>query len=185
MISSAMYDDVATADAMLARLSDLLRHTLCAPPAQEVSLGEELRSLRLYLEILQARFGDRLQVRYAIAEEAMPATVPQLLLQPLAENAIRHGADASSDAVDLEIRAERKDEELWLWVRDRGPGFGTSANSGGHGLGLTNTRERLRSLYGATQEVVCRNRDGGGAEVFLRLPWRAAAVEAAMKVIVE
>ena len=185
MISSAMYDDVATADAMLARLSDLLRHTLCAPPAQEVSLGEELSSLRLYLEILQARFGDRLQVRYAIADEAIPATVPQLLLQPLAENAIRHGADLMSDAVDLEIRAERKDEELWLWVRDCGPGFGTSANSGGHGLGLTNTRERLRSLYGVAQEVVCRNRDGGGAEVFLRLPWRAAAVETAMKVIVE
>jgi len=177
MVSSAMYDDVAMADAMLTRLSDLLRHTLCAPPAQEVSLQEELHSLRLYLDILQARFGDRLQIRYAIAVDAMTAVVPQLLLQPLAENAIRHGADPSSSGIEIEVQAERSDGHLLLWIRDRGPGFGSSANGAGHGLGLKNTRERLHSLYGAGQEMVCRNRDGGGAEVFVRLPWRMAAVE--------
>ena len=173
MISATMYEDVAQADAMLSRLSDLLRYTLRAPDSQEVSL-EELHSLRLYLDILQARFGERLQVRFDISPEALAATVPQLLLQPLAENAIRYGADRESTEVRLEMRAAREDDGLTIGMRDYGPGFGAALASNGHGLGLRNTRERLASLYGSQQELICRDAPGGGAEVLVRLPWRPA-----------
>jgi len=181
MISSAMYEDIGQADAMLARLSDLLRHTLRAPDVQEVPLQEELHSLRLYLDILQARFGERLQIRYDIADDVLAAPVPQLLLQPLAENAIRHGADAETDAVELEIHAQREGGQLLVRVRDHGPGFGPGSGAGassvaardGHGLGLRNTQERLTSLYGSRQQMECRNAGDGGAEVLIRLPYVA------------
>lgn len=163
-ISQAMYESVERADAMLARLSELLRHALEAPDgAQLVPLGRELDTSRLYLELEQARFEDKLQVEIAVAEDAAAALVPHFLLQPLLENAVCHGGGR------VELRAQRHDGELWLEVRNAlRPSAPTLP---GHGVGLANTRERLEHLYGAAHHFETVP-EAASFSVRLRLPWR-------------
>lgn len=169
MISAVMYENLPAADAMLSRLSDLLRHTLESPPAPEVALEEELRTLGLYLSIMQARFEDRLSISYDVAPSVRSALVPPLLLQPLVENAIEHGGDTS---VAIRVSAVEDAGNLVLQVEDQGRGLAEGAVIR-KGIGLGTTEDRLRSLYGAGR-LLYEPRPGGGFRVTMRLPLRVA-----------
>jgi two-component system LytT family sensor kinase len=176
-ISSVMYEDVRAADAMIAQLSDLLRLTLRASRAHEIPLAEELEITRLYLDLMQKRFENKLRVSYEIDSTLNSALVPQLILQPLLENSLRHGMKAGSNAMDLAIAAHRENGSLILQVSDTGSGIGDSDPSGvfGRGLGLSNIRDRLAHLYGDRQQFSIANRPSGGAEVTLRMPLHSSA----------
>lgn len=174
MISSVMYEDLAAADAMLSRLSDLLRHTLQAPPAQEVPLEDELRVLRLYLDIMRARFEDRLEVSFDIAAGTRRALVPQFLLQPLVENSIEHGAPAGSGPLAIEIRARQMNGSLVVEVVDGGTGIPEGAVIR-KGIGLGATEERLHQLYGSNQRLAWEQPPEGGMAVTVEIPFRPAA----------
>jgi two-component system, LytTR family, sensor kinase len=170
-ISSVMYEDVERADAMLTRLSDLLRRTIRPTSSQEVPLGEELSLLELYVDLMRARFGDDLAVGFAVDAETRDALVPQLILQPLVENSIRYGGDPMTSRVDITVSAHRDNGSLLLQVSDHGPGMGASLQKG---IGLSNTAGRLQSLYGDGHELVLQNADGGGFSATLRVPFRTA-----------
>jgi signal transduction histidine kinase len=168
--------DAKAANRMLTRLSDLLRLSLDNAGAQETPLRQELDFLRRYLEIEQIRFQDRLQVRLDIAPETLDAAVPNLLLQPIVENALRHGVAEQEADARLEIHARRQHDSLLLRVRDNGPGLPEDLEAK-QGIGLKNTRARLAQLYGAAQRFELRNAEAGGAEVTITIPWRAAQTE--------
>jgi len=163
---------------MLAGLSDLLRHTLDSAGKQEVPLREELDFLELYLDIQQMRFPDRLRVEMRVEPDTLDALVPNLILQPLVENAVRHGVAPRAAAGRVGVAAEREDGLLWVTVYDDGPGLknGQQDLSGG-GIGLSNTRARLAQLYGARHRFSVRNREGGGVEAVLAIPFRRAEGE--------
>ena len=171
-ISALMHRDVEAADQMLARLSDLLRIALDMRGAQEVALKDELEFLQKYLEIEQTRFGDRLTVRYDVEAETLDAQVPNLILQPLVENSVRHAVAVRLEPGLIEIRARRVGTNLELSVHDNGPGLskvpGTHA---GKGVGLANTRSRLEHLYGASQRLSLEEPPGGGLTVTVMLPF--------------
>jgi two-component system LytT family sensor kinase len=152
---------------MLAGLGDLLRSVLEEERPHEVPLRDELQFLERYLEIEQIRAG-RLQVRMDVAPETMDARVPNLILQPIVENAIRHGIARSSTASLVEIGARRENGSLLLSVRDDGPGM---SEEGREGVGLRNTRARLAGMYGDAQGLEIGDADEGGALVTLRLPF--------------
>jgi two-component system, LytTR family, sensor kinase len=156
---------------MLTLLSDLLRLTL-EQQQQVVPLREELDLLERYLQIEQVRFRDRLTVERDIAPGVLDAEVPSLLLQPLVENAIRHGISASGGPGHVRIEAAAQDGTLELRVLDSGPGFAAHPATSRTGLGLVNTRARLEQLYGADHELELSNRMTGGAAVTVRLPLR-------------
>jgi two-component system LytT family sensor kinase len=173
-ISALMHRDVEAADQMLSRLSDLLRIALDQRGAQEVALKDELEFLQKYLEIEQARFGDRLTVAFAIDPETLDAQVPNLLLQPLVENSVRHAVAVRIEPGHIEVRARRVDEALELSVRDNGPGMPPGRLAvPGTGVGLANTRSRLERLYGASQRLTFADPPGGGLVVTVTLPFRA------------
>jgi two-component system, LytTR family, sensor kinase len=160
----------------LSTLSDLLRATLGGAPTQEVALADELALLDRYVEIQRLRFSDRLQVVRHIEGDVLDAAVPAMLLQPLVENAIKHGISVRPEGMRIEIHARRSGAEVTLEVRDTGPGFGNreraSPNGDAGGIGLANTRERLVQLYGTTQRLECRDAEGKGAVVQITLPYR-------------
>jgi signal transduction histidine kinase len=158
---------------MLAGLSDLLRLALENVGAQEVSLKRELEFLERYLEIERIRFADRLHVHMRIAPETLEARVPNLILQPLVENAIRHGVAMRATSGVIEICAERHDERLRLQVKDDGPGLPPD-KSFSNGVGLSNTMARLQRLYGSAQSLVFNNAPEGGAVVTLEIPFELA-----------
>ena len=161
--------ETEAADRVLARLSDLLRWSLDAGAEQEVPLARELESLDLYLEIQKTRFQDRLKVRVEVPPELRNVRVPSLLLQPLVENAIRHGVSHRAEGGEIAVRAESANNRLRIVVEDDGPGL----SSGGHGregLGLGNTRARLRQLYGDRQRLLLSNRPQGGLQVLVECP---------------
>ena len=146
-----MHTNPDAADRMISRLSDLLRLTFDRSGAPRVPLQEELEFLQKYLEIEQTRFQDRLTVRYHIDPDTLDAEVPRLILQPLAENAIKHGVSPQSGHGHSSqiIVAARRRQRLWLEVRDNGVGLSGSARSQFRsGVGLPNTRDRLECLYG-------------------------------------
>ncbi len=172
-ISALMHRDVEAADRMLARLSDFLRMTLEVGGAQEVPLKQELDFLRRYLEIEQIRFPDRLKVKMDVPSGVLDAQVPNLILQPLVENAIRHGIAPSSSAGTIEITARHDAETLKLTVCDDGPGLEPGTDGPRReGVGLTNTRERIRQLYGAASRLELANGATGGLVVRLDIPFR-------------
>src|SRR4030095_3036394 len=143
-ISALMHRDVEAADQMLAKLSDLLRMALDQRGGQEVPLKDELEFLQKYLEIEEARLGDLLSVTCVSAPETLDAQVPNLLLQPLVENSIRHAVAVRIEPGRIEIRARQLGETLELVVSDNGPGMPPSRlTSPGKGVGLANTRSRL------------------------------------------
>jgi two-component system, LytTR family, sensor kinase len=178
-ISSVMYEDVVQADRMISGLSDLLRHALQSSTRQEVTLAEELEVLDLYLDAMRARFGERLRVRVEVAEEVRAALVPTLLLQPLVENAIRHGAPPPPAPAEIRVRGRREGGALVLEVADNGPGLGGVAPAPGAGVGLANTAERLRGLYGDEQSLALEDGEGGGLRVTVRIPFHQVPVPAA------
>ncbi|HYX42287.1 MAG TPA: histidine kinase, partial [Pyrinomonadaceae bacterium] len=149
-ISALIHRDPRAADQMVARLGDLLRLTLDNHGVEEVPLKEELEFLEKYLEIEQTRFHDRLSVHLEIDPASLDALLPNLLLQPLVENAIRHGISARPGAGQIEICARRENGTLQLAVRDNGTGLPADWETCGQlGVGLANTRARLAQLYGA------------------------------------
>ena len=141
------------------------------PGSEEVALREELQVLRLYLEIEQARFQNRLQLSINVEPEALDCRVPGLLLQPIVENAVRHGVARIESSGIVEIGARREGPDLCLWVLDNGPGL-TTATRQGEGIGMANTRTRLEKYYGSHQSLRISNRDDGGVKVEIRLPFR-------------
>ena len=162
-----------TAVRMIAGLSDLLRHTLDTEAQQEVPLRRELEFLELYLDIQQMRFPDRLRVQMEIAPETLDAEVPNLILQPLVENAISHGIAPRAAPGTVGVSARRDDSLLEIKVYDDGPGLRPNARAGeGSGIGLANTRARLAQLYGAGHRFDVRDRPEGGVEATLVDPFR-------------
>ncbi len=176
-ISSLMYEDVRAADAMLTQLSELLRLTLRVSRTHEIPLAEELQITNVYLELMQKRFENRLRVTYAIAPELNDSLVPQLILQPLLENSLRHGMKPGDAGMDISIAASRDNGSLVLKVADTGVGLGAvdSASVFGRGVGLSNIRDRLAQLYGSAQEFHIDDRSSGGAQVTIRVPYRTSA----------
>jgi two-component system, LytTR family, sensor kinase len=164
------------AEAMVARLGDLLRLTLEDVEAQEVPLWRELEFLRLYLSIEQVRFEDRLRVRIAPAPEVSDALVPHMVLQPIVENAVRHGLGQSEEAVTIEVAATATNGTLTLVVSDDGPGL-PSHRTGHTGIGLTNTRNRLARLYGDDARLVVEQAADRGVRVTITLPMHTAGPE--------
>jgi sensor histidine kinase YesM len=162
------------AEEMLGRLSDLLRCVLEDVEAQEVPLRRELEYLELYLSIEQVRFQDRLKVEIAVDPAALDAAVPHMGLQPIVENAIRHGIGRSSAAGRLRIGATRVGEELELKVQDDGPGLPPADAIEGRGIGLANTRARLHRLYGDAARLTVENGEQGGAVAVMVVPYHVA-----------
>lgn len=176
-ISALVQKDPDAADHTIALLSDLLRLTLETGSEQEVSLQRELDFVERYLEIEQTRFGDRLKVRLQIADDVRDARVPSFVLQPLVENAIRHGIAPRSEGGRIEITASRRDGELTMLVQDNGQGFvGTAIREG---LGLRNTRARLEQLYGAGDRLTLTQAPAGGTVVRLHIPFHTRVLATA------
>lgn len=160
---------------VLELLSVLLRATLARGQAAEVSLRQELELLGAYLEIERTRFPDRLQIHQAIDPAAQEAQVPPLLLQPIVENAVRHGVAPVRGPGRVEIRAQVSASGLRVVVEDSGPGF-PEPRLLREGIGLQNTRARLAQMYGAAARLELANVPAGGARVTLTLPLRREEV---------
>jgi two-component system LytT family sensor kinase len=160
-IAELVHVDPTAADRTIVRLSELLRTSLAGAGTHEVALRTELENLRRYLEIEQVRLGDRLVVRWEIASDVLEAEVPTFILQPLVENAIRHGIAPFSRRGEIHIEAYRRDSSLCLAVRDSGPGLGVDRKGiTSFGIGLANTRSRLQRLYGERQKLELSNSNG-------------------------
>jgi two-component system LytT family sensor kinase len=172
-ISALVYKDVEAADRMIARLGDFLRLTLENSGTQEVSLQQELEFLKCYLEIERIRFQDRLTTTLRIDAQALDVQVPNLILQPIVENAIRHGVAPRSTPGQIDILAERKNGTLRIRIKDNGPGLTLNRSLDSNfkeGVGLANTRARLEQLYGAAHRFELANDPRGGLVVTLEIP---------------
>jgi signal transduction histidine kinase len=174
-VSALMHKDVEAADRTLMQLSDLLRMTLENLGQQESTLKVELEFLSKYLEIEQTRFADRLVVRFDVEPEALDALVPTLLLQPLVENAIKHGVSKKSGAGHIDIRARPDNGKLWIEVRDDGCGLSETALTAlQKGIGVSTTRARLQHQFGADFRFEFHRLEEGVAVVVV-VPWRTEA----------
>ena len=179
-ISSLMRSDVEAADEMIDRLSELLRMSLRST-AQEVSVKQEIEILQSYLAIEQTRFRDRLSVTMDVDPGVLDARVPHLLLQPLVENAVRHGIAPRARPGRIDVRVFRHGEQLRLEVQDSGDGLPPDKLLAlNDGVGLSNTRARLGHLYGTDHRFAFENLTGGGFQVSIGIPFHTgpAAVEA-------
>jgi two-component system LytT family sensor kinase len=170
-ISCLMHKDIEAADRMLMRLGDLLRAALSSSNTQEVSLRQELEFLERYLEIEQTRFGDRLTVALDIPSDTLDSQVPNLILQPLVENAIRHGIEPCAKPGRIELGARRAGNTLTLKVCDNGAGL-PDHEPAPEGVGLSNTRARLRELYGEAHRFELLPAPAGGLLAQLTIPLR-------------
>jgi signal transduction histidine kinase len=169
---------------MIARLSELLRYSLEGAGEQEIPLRQELAFLERYVEIMQIRFQGRLEVHTEADADVLDALVPNLILQPLVENAIVHGASRAPGIGRVELRARRAGDDVVLSVRDNGPGPADADSAGGAaavtgsaagGVGLRNTRARLEQLYGAGQTLALRAAPGGGFIAEITFPYHTRA----------
>jgi LytS/YehU family sensor histidine kinase len=181
-ISALVHSDPDAADKMIARLGDFLRLTLDAAAAQEVPLRQELEFLNCYLDIERTRFRDRLTTQIEADPQIMDCVVPNLILQPIVENAIRHGVSQRAAHGHVEVRASRAGDALRLEVRDNGRGLPEGAEAartkqGCAGVGLANTRARLQQLYGGSYRFDITNAPEGGAVVTLELPLHGTPAE--------
>ncbi|HZG52265.1 MAG TPA: histidine kinase [Pyrinomonadaceae bacterium] len=189
-ISALLHRDAEAADQMVARLGDFLRLTLENSGDQEVTLEQEIAFLRCYLEIEIVRH-DRLFVETDIEPQTLVALVPNLILQPLVENAIRHGISRQSAPGRLFIRAARRRDHLWLQIEDNGPGLSLISEADtpaptedllgrtlAGGVGLANTRARLEHLYGADGRLTLARAEPRGMIVTLEIPFQVEAVSA-------
>ena len=175
-ISALLHRDVEKADTMITRLGDFLRMTLEHGGEQLMPLRKELEFAECYLAIEKTRFEDRLSVDVSVAPEARDVLVPSLILQPILENAVRHGIASADRPGRIEIRGACDARRLDLEVRDNGPGLGSrsameTATKGG-GVGFANTRARLMQLYGEEYRLDLITNDSGGLTVKLQLPRR-------------
>ena len=167
-------EDPAAATRVVTRLGDLLRLTLSRATTAQVSFRRELEILTLYLEIERTRFHDRLEITYDVQPATLGALVPDLILQPLVENAIRHGVSPNAGTGRLEVRSRHDGDWLCVEIRDNGAGL-----AGEHvrpdGIGLTTTRARLERLYGDRQELTLANLPEGGCVARIRIPFQLTA----------
>jgi two-component sensor histidine kinase len=174
-VSALIHDNPHAADRMVVRLSELLRRTLDHGETQEIALREEIEFLKGYLEIEEARFGDRLAVELRVEPGTEDLLVPYLLLQPLVENAIRHGIEPREEPGRIEISVRRDGDRLELRVKDNGDGIAHKRE----GIGLSNTRWRLAHLYPDNFSFDLINGTSGGLEARIRIPCRATPAPAA------
>ena len=171
-ISELVHRDPEEADRMIARLSDLLRVILEGVGVQRVPLVKEIEFLRRYLEIEQARFADRLTVRFQISADALHAYVPYLMMQPIVENAIRHGIARRAGVGVVEICAARDRDKLIVEVRDNGGGLSQDCRPDERkGTGISSTQQRLKKLFGDNFRFELRNGPAGGAVVTTVIPY--------------
>ena len=171
-VSALVERDPAGVRRMIARLSELLRHTIESHATDEVPLREELAFLRRYIEIMEIRFQNRLEVEQTIDDDALDALVPNLVLQPIVENALEHGVSRVGSG-RVEISAKREGAHVVLSVRDNGPGLDAKSASG---VGLANTRARLAQLYGDSATLALTEAEGGGVLAVITVPYREARI---------
>jgi two-component system, LytTR family, sensor kinase len=177
-ISALLHKNPDAADRMIARLGDFLRLTLRNSGTQEVTMQQELEFLKCYLDIERIRFQDRLTVEINVQPEATTAKVPNLILQPVVENAIRHGIVTHNEPGRIEISAHCINGWLEMKVTDNGPGLARTKDGVvdiTEGVGIKNTRSRLQQLYGETYKFELADAAGGGLEVRVRIPLRLEA----------
>lgn len=168
-ISELVHSDPGRAEFMIVRLSHFLRLTLDHNGQQEIPVADEIEFLRRYLEIEQMRFEGRLTVKWEIDPAALPAPVPNLILQPLVENALKHGVSRNTSPGVVRISCMRRNGELTLSVHDNGPGAAPPLREG---VGLSNTRARLERLYGPRAAIHLGRPPAGGFDVTLHIPIR-------------
>jgi len=178
-IATLVYVNPRAADEMLGDLSELLRRSLDSMEEQEIPLAQELEFIGAYLSIEQKRFGERLRVEQSVPDEVMKALVPALILQPLVENAIRHGIEPRRGPGLVSIEAKQEDTHLHLIVRDNGRGLpGADVNSSvRRGIGLANTQARLQGLYGRDQSFSFGKAEPQGCRVDIHLPFHLEPVQ--------
>jgi two-component system LytT family sensor kinase len=174
-VSSLVERDPRGVRRMIARLSELLRYTLDGGHEPEVTVGQEIAFLERYLEIMQIRFEGRLEIDVQVGDDARDALVPSLILQPLVENAVKHGVEKVSGTGRIEITAMRSDDQLVLSVCDNGPGPSNVDNRDERGVGLRNIRQRLEQLYGGAHSLTLLERPGGGTIARIEMPFRSRA----------
>ena len=166
------------ANQMLTKLSKFLRYSLDHSPLDKVSLSHELETSRLYLDIEEVRFGDRMQLEISVQEEALEALVPSMLLQPLIENSIKHGLSKMEEGGRISISASVDNQNLVLSVADNGPGIPETMLDGSleafKGVGLMNVRNRLKEMYGENQKFTFTNQDEKGCKATVVLPYEKA-----------
>jgi two-component sensor histidine kinase len=175
-LSALIYRSPKDADRMITQLGDLFRVALRKDRAQEVSLAEELEFLKAFLQIHQTLMGERLRVEWRVEPETLSALVPNLILQPLVENSIRHGLAPLEQGGRIEVCARRRDARLVLQVRDSGLELALPDVSGVGGVGLANTRARLKNLYGAEHRFEIAALPGVGTVVQIELPFQGQVV---------
>jgi two-component system, LytTR family, sensor kinase len=176
-ISSLVHTNPDSADRMISRLSDLLRLTFDRSGTARVSLQKELEFLQKYLEIEQTRFQDRLSVRFDVDPDTLDAEVPRLILQPIVENAIKHGVSPKPGAGLVQIVSRRRGDTLWLEVSDNGVGLSAGARARlRSGVGLSNTRDRLECMYGPAHRIEFSD-EANGLAVRLEIPFHPAPAE--------
>jgi two-component system, LytTR family, sensor kinase len=176
-IAELVHENPKAADRMVTGLGDLLRMSLDNAGRQEVTLRQELAFLEAYLDIEQIRHQERLAVHTAVEPETLEARVPHLVLQPLVENAIRHGIGARLEQGRIEVSAARHDGRLEIEIADNGGGLPEGGAGLVEGIGLRNTRARLEQLYGRAHRLDIVNRAEGGVVARLSLPWQTGADE--------
>ena len=163
--------DTHTSARMLEQLADVFRRVLRTDRAPEVPLGEEIDFVERYVALEQIRFADRLRPTFDVDRAVLSALVPDFILQPLVENALRHGLGRRTEAGLLVISAHREGDDLVLSVRDDGPGLDERRGSPTTGVGLANTRERLNTLYGDRGRLDLTSTMGGGVTATIRIPY--------------
>ncbi|HEX6370827.1 MAG TPA: histidine kinase [Longimicrobium sp.] len=176
-ISTLVHADPDRAEQVIASLSEMLRNTLAHQHDQEVTLRDELATLEPYLQIEKTRLGERLTVEMRVDEETLDACVPHLLLQPLVENAIKHGIGPRRAPGRIRITGTAAGGRLFLSVADDGRGISGPPRAGA--MGLANTRARLQRLYGAGHDFALHSSAGEGTRVEVRIPFRRSAREPA------
>ena len=171
-ISELIYSNPKVADECILRLSEMLRFALESGKAQEVSLKEEVEFLEKYVEIQRTLMRERLTVRLNVDPETLDASVPNMLLQPLVENAIKHGISPRPEGGGIDIYARRLDGKLHLEVADNGLGMSEARGGAKDGVGLINTRERLKHLYGEAHAFSLSSVPGRGVTARIVIPFR-------------
>jgi two-component sensor histidine kinase len=174
-VSSLVERDPRGVRRMIARLSELLRYTLEGGNDNEVVLGQEIAFLERYLEIMQIRFQGQLEIDIQVADDARDALVPSLILQPLVENAVKHGVEKISSPGKIRIAARREVDRLVLTVSDNGPGPAKIARLDDAGVGLANIRQRLLQLYGMDAVLTLAESPKGGTVAQITMPFRSRA----------